>query len=137
MYNHAIPFQGTELNRWVRRHGHFNPGFSWLQTRDFEKVAFWTDDFKEEDRLKSFRIIQTITHVINFSSEDPKELDTLKAEIKKYDPEYFDYHLNFVEENLKRLGNEKNSIKRVHRETDIQRRSDYTGCVNIKTGEMC
>ncbi|NVL89478.1 MAG: B12-binding domain-containing radical SAM protein [Desulfobacterales bacterium] len=136
MYNHAIPFPGTELHNWVTRHGHFNADFSWLQTRDVEKVAFWTDDFTEEERLKSFRIIQTITHVINFSSEDPNELSALEAEIKEHDPEYLVYHLDFVKENLNRKGNEKNYIKRFHQETDIGRRSDYTGCVNVKTHEM-
>ena len=136
MYNHAIPFPGTELYNWVEEHGQFRPGYTWKQTRDFAKAAFWTPSFDEKQRVESFRVIQTIVHVINFASENQKELDDLVEEIKEYDPDYLDYHMAYLKKSLGEGLEKKNLIKKIHREDQIERRAGYTGCVDVKTLRM-
>lgn len=134
MYNHAVPYTGTDLFRWVSKHGHLQEGYSWLQTRDFERVAFWTDDFDQRQRLDSFRVIQTIVHVINFASDDPADLEALRQEIMAYDPDYYDEHMAYLESTRNKRSSGKNDIKRLHSDADIHRRAGYTGCVDLKSG---
>jgi histone acetyltransferase (RNA polymerase elongator complex component) len=136
MYNHAIPFVGTELHSWVSRHGQFNPKFSWLNTRDFNSAAFWTDDFSHQQRLDSFRVIQTITHVVNFAGEDPGELDQLLEEVRLYDPDRLEYHRGYLERRLKQKGKAKNRFKKIHKENQFSHLPGYTGCVELASGRM-
>jgi len=135
MYNQAVPFTGTKLHAWVSEHGHLSPDYSWLNTRDVDHVAYHTDDFSEQERIDSFKIIQTITRVINFTKDDLENLARLQTEIRDNDVEYYDFHMRYIEETIKN-SQEKNKIKQQHNEADTRRRQDYTGCMNVRTGAM-
>jgi radical SAM superfamily enzyme YgiQ (UPF0313 family) len=137
MYNHAIPFVGTELHRWATKQAHVNPEFSWLTTRDFENVAYWTDDFSVPERLDSFRVIQTITHVINFSSQDQAQREALFEEIRRYDPDHLAEHQAYVQHSLEEGAGRKNEIRHLHQEDVFVHEAGYTGCLDVKTKIMC
>lgn len=136
MYNQAVPFRGTDLYDWVKENGQFNSEFTWQQTRDCEKSAYWTDEFSINERLKAFRIIQTIVKVINFASRKPDDLGILIKEIKQNDPDSLDYHLSYIGNTLEQNVDEKNTIKHIHKETDFKYLEDYNGCFDIKARRM-
>ncbi len=136
MYNQAVPFRGTDLYDWAQRNAHLNPDFTWQQTRDYDNTAYWTDDFSVQERLESFKIIQTIVKVINFTSDKPDDHEILIKEIKENDPDYLDYHLDYIDNTIRHSINKKYTIKQIHKETDFKSLEDYAGCFDIKNRRM-
>ncbi len=60
----------------------------------------------------------------------------LVKEIEQNDPDYLDYHLSYVDNTIKHNLNGKNSIKRIHKETDFKYLEGYAGCFDIKNKKM-
>jgi anaerobic magnesium-protoporphyrin IX monomethyl ester cyclase len=131
MYNQAVPFRGTELYEWAKEKSTLTSSIDWRMTRSLDEAPYETNDFSAADRVKSFRIIQTITNVINFTSEDIGTLDGLYQRISDNDNDNFDEHKNYINETI-RLGKAKNFVKLVHDEKGFNYLEGYTGCVDIK-----